>query len=278
MMLWTHKNGRFAPVKAFILALLVSPGLWLAARIALNDLGPRPFDELIHECGRFAVWCFMASLAVTPLRKLLEWPQIAPSRRHIGVAAFVYAFVHFLFYVMDQKFDLLKVGSEIVLRFYLTIGFVALLGFAVLAATSTDSAIRRMGNRRWNRLHKIVYGLGILILVHYLLQAKRAPDPATVQMGFFLWLMLYRLAALRIQKITPWMLLPLAAVAGLGAAALETGWFACCTSLPWDRVLQANLMPSFRTPPSYWVFGAALLVALIAFIRQQMKARRLAAA
>ena len=78
----------------------------------------------------------------------------------VGVAAFAYALAHLSLYIVDQKYDLLHVASEIVLRFYLTIGFVTLLGLGALAATSTDAMIKRLGAARWNRLHKIVYALG----------------------------------------------------------------------------------------------------------------------
>ena len=78
----------------------------------------------------------------------------------IGVGAFVYAACHITLYVADQMFDLWKVASEIVLRLYLTIGFTALLGLAALAITSTDGMVRRLGGKRWQRLHNIIYGIG----------------------------------------------------------------------------------------------------------------------
>ncbi|WP_204307690.1 ferric reductase-like transmembrane domain-containing protein, partial [Klebsiella pneumoniae] len=80
----------------------------------------------------------LVSLAVTPFRYALDWPKLILVRRMVGVAALAYVVIHLGLYVVDQGYDLAKVTSEIVRRFYLTIGFVALVGLAVLAATSTD--------------------------------------------------------------------------------------------------------------------------------------------
>src|SRR5437773_12322645 len=88
-------------------------------------------------------------------------------RRMIGVGAFCYATAHILLYTTDQMFDLAKVASEIVLRLYLTIGFTALVGLSALAATSTDGMVRRLGPRRWQGLHQVVYGIALLALIHF---------------------------------------------------------------------------------------------------------------
>ena len=94
------------------------------------------------------------SLAVSPARRLFAAPKLINMRRTLGVTAFCYALLHLTLYVVEQKYDLAKVLSEIVLRIYLTIGFIALIGLIALAATSTDGMIRRLGAQRWNRLHQ----------------------------------------------------------------------------------------------------------------------------
>ncbi|MBP7063572.1 sulfite oxidase heme-binding subunit YedZ [Ferrovibrio sp.] len=264
---WHERDGRLSPLKAACFLLLWLPGLWLAWRILADDLGPRPLDELIHETGRWAVWLLLGSLAVTPLRRLLDWPALIKLRRQIGVAALAYVLAHLVLYVLDQKGDLVKVASEIVLRFYLTIGFIALLGLSALGLTSFDAAIRRMGGKAWGRLHKLVYVIAVLALVHYLLQAKREIDPPLLQVGFFAWLMLYRLgyALGRLRRAgDAWALAPLAALA---AALAEVAWAACCTQLPWQRLWAANLMFDFRIAPSWLTLAVALLVALVAQAR-----------
>ena len=113
--------------------------------------------------GQWAVRLILLSLLVTPLRRVAQWPKLINVRRMVGVAAFAYALAHFTIYVvLDQKLDAAARRSEIVLRFYLTIGFVALLGLTRSAATSTDAMIRRLGGQRWNRLHKLIYVIAAL--------------------------------------------------------------------------------------------------------------------
>jgi sulfoxide reductase heme-binding subunit YedZ len=129
---------------------------------------------------------------VTPLRTLWRWPKLVSVRRMLGVAAFCYAAIHLSLYAVDQKLDLAKVASEIVLRFYLTIGFVALLGLAALAATSTDGMIRRLGGKAWQRLHWLVYPIALLAAIHFFLQSKQDVTEPTVMAGLGAWLLFWR--------------------------------------------------------------------------------------
>src|SRR5262249_39784048 len=119
-------------------------------------------------------------------RRLLSVPRM------IGVAAFANVFVHFLLYTADQAVDVPKIAGEIASRVYLTIGFTALLGLAALAATSTDAMIRRMGRVNWERLHRLVYAIGILAVIHYCFQSKLELWEPTWMAGLLGWLLLYR--------------------------------------------------------------------------------------
>ena len=134
-----EKSGRWSPEKivAFVAAFL--PALWLAWRASSDDLNPaRPVNEAIHFIGYWTVLFLVLSLAVTPARRLFNAPKLINLRRTLGVAAFCYAVLHLTLYFVQEKFDLAKVASEIALRFYLTLGFVALIGLTALAITSTD--------------------------------------------------------------------------------------------------------------------------------------------
>ena len=133
------------------------------------------------------------SLAVTPARRLFNAPKLINMRRTLGVTAFCYAVLHLTLYVVQEKYDLVKVASEIVLRIYLTIGFVALIGLIALAATSTDGMIKRLGGARWNRLHKLVYPIAILGIIHFLMQTKLDISESVMVAGFLFWLLGYRL-------------------------------------------------------------------------------------
>ena len=143
------------------LILLCLPALHLAWRWYADDLGARPVTETTHVTGDWTVVFLLCSLALTPARATLSWTPLVQIRRRIGVAAALYAGLHFLIYIADQKWDLIVVGLEIVRRFYLTIGFVTLLMLAALAITSTNGWQRRL-KRNWKRLHWLIYPAAVL--------------------------------------------------------------------------------------------------------------------
>jgi methionine sulfoxide reductase heme-binding subunit len=213
---WYDYNGRVSPLKSAVFVVLFAPALWTAAALAAGWLGARPLNEAIHQIGLWTIrWLFIA-LAITPLRHILQWPRLIILRRMVGVAAFAYACTHLTLYTADQAFDLAKVASEIALRIYLTIGFAALLGLATLAATSTDGMIRRVGPRRWQRLHRLVYAIALLAVVHYCMQSKLDLWEPIIMAGVYGWLMGYRLLARFVGVRGK---LPLAWVGALGLAA-----------------------------------------------------------
>jgi len=273
---WTDRSGKFSPLKAGVLAGACLPALWLAWQAASGalgsdgapgPLGARPVTEAIHQTGDWAIRFLWISLAVTPLRRIANWPKLIMVRRMLGVTALFYALAHFSLYIVDLKFDLLRVASEIALRFYLTIGFVALLGLVALGSTSTDAAIRRLGGN-WGRLHKIVYAIGLLAAFHFFIQSKADVFEPTLMAGFFLLLMFYRLAHWRGFSITsPLVLVAIAVLGGLGTAAVEYAWYGLATGIPPGRVLAANLQFSFSIRPAWWVLATGLGVAAIALAR-----------
>jgi len=190
---WLDRGGRFSPLKSIVFALLFAPGLWLAWRLAAGQLGPRPINEVILHTGLWTIRLLLITLAVTPLRQLLRWPQLVTVRRMIGVASFAYAAAHLTAFAADKAFDLGVVATEIVSRFYLTMGALALAGLAALAATSTDRMVHRLGGRNWRRLHRLVYAIGILAAVHFFLQSKLNVAEPIVMAGLLSWLLAYRL-------------------------------------------------------------------------------------
>ena len=191
MVPWRDRRGRLLPFKAAVLAAVFVPGLLTAFWLADGDLGARPVIEAIHETGLWAVRFLLIALAVTPLRAALDWGKLLLVRRMLGLTALAYAVAHFSLYIVDEGGNLLLVASEIVHRFYLTIGFVVLLGLIALGATSTDAAIRRMG-RWWKRLHRLSYPLGVLALLHYFIQSKANVSEPVFVAGLYVWLMLWR--------------------------------------------------------------------------------------
>lgn len=259
---WRDRHGRLVPIKAAVMLTLVLPGVVLLFWWATNMLGARPVHELILGCGLWTVRLVMISLAITPIRAVFDWPKLLLVRRMVGVAALAYGLAHLSLYIIDENFNVLTVASEIVRRFYLTIGFVALCGLAVLGATSTDAAVRRLGPR-WKRLHRTLYLLATLALLHYFIQSKANISEAVMFAGFFVWLMAWRIvpAAWQRKLVT---LAALGVVAAVATAWIEFAWYALATGInPW-RVLAASETLRFGLRPAHWVALVGLGVVLLA--------------
>ena len=145
---WRDASGRLSALRIVALLFLSVPVVIAIYDFNTEGYGARPLNNVIHRTGYWALIFLMVSLAITPLRRIGRFGKLLDVRRMIGVGAFVYAAAHILLYVADQMFDLRKVASEIVLRLYLTIGFVALLGLTALGrSTSTDGMVRRLGGQ-----------------------------------------------------------------------------------------------------------------------------------
>ncbi|HEX7091801.1 MAG TPA: protein-methionine-sulfoxide reductase heme-binding subunit MsrQ [Longimicrobiales bacterium] len=159
-------------VKPLLWVLCLTPAALLAQDAFTGGLGVNPIEEVTHRTGRWALTLLLATLAVTPVRRLTGWNQAVQLRRPLGLFAFAYAVLHFLTYiVLDQFFAWDAIIEDIAERPYITAGFAAFLLLIPLAATSTRAAIRRLG-RNWGRLHRLVYvaaGLGVL---HFLWLVK----------------------------------------------------------------------------------------------------------
>jgi len=277
-----EKSGRWSPEKIVAFVGVCLPALWLAWRAWSGDLSPaRPLNDAIHSSGNYAIWLVVISLTITPARRLFMAPKLINMRRILGVAAFCYALFHFTLYIADQKFDLVKVASEIALRFYLTIGFVALSGLIALAATSTDGMIKRLGGPRWNNLHKIVYAIAVLGIIHFLLQTKLDISESIMAAGFLVWLLGYRLLHRYVGEVTPAWHLVGSMMATALAAVGETAWYALGTGVAAWRVFSANLDWDMAPRPAHWVLVVGVGVTLASFLwslpLQPGKARRTSA-
>ncbi|GAC1341010.1 MAG: hypothetical protein NVSMB18_12200 [Acetobacteraceae bacterium] len=262
---WTDKKGRLHPLRAIVFVLLLAPAAWLAFRYVGDMLGPRALNALIHGTGYWAAMFLLASLVIRPAKAILAAPSLLVVRRMIGNAALAYASIHLLLYITDQKWQLLHVASEITLRFYLTIGFVTLLGLVTLGATSTDGWVRRLGPA-WKRLHRIAYGLAALAVIHYTLQTKADISLPLLTAGIYTWLMLWRAMPAGRDR-GPLALLLLAVAASLVTAAAEWLWFRFATHIDPARVLTAELDPSYGLHPAGQILALGLLVVAAAQLR-----------
>lgn len=262
---WRDRHGRFLPLKAVVLFAGCVPGAVLTFWWATGALGGRPVIEVIHGAGDWAIRFLLISLAITPAARALNWPRVLLVRRIVGLTALAYAVAHLCLYVVDQNFNLLVVVSEILRRFYLTIGFVTLLGLGVLGTTSTDGWTRYLG-RWWKRLHRASYVLAVVALLHYFIQSKSNVSEPVFMSGIFVWLMLWRALPMSWQR-NPIAQLALSLVAAVAAVGIEFGWYALATGInPW-RVLAASETIYFGLRPAHYVALAGLAVPLLAGLR-----------
>jgi methionine sulfoxide reductase heme-binding subunit len=271
---WFDRTGRFSPFKCAVLCCVVAPAIWIAVEAWQDWLGPRPVTEAIHQSGLWAIRLLAAGLAVTPLRLTSRWLKFNNARRILGVAAAAYALLHFLLYNLDQHFDLPHVAAEIVLRIYLTIGFLTFVGLGVLAATSTDAMIRRLGSQKWDRLHQLVYPLVTLATVHFFMQSKLDVSEPIIMAGIFALLLMHRLVQRTIGDLGPLGLAIFVAMVALATALGEALWYAFSTGAPLAMVLSADLDFSYTIRPVWYVLGSGGLLVLARLARPLIGAKR----
>ena len=253
---------------------LCLPALELAWRWYNGDLEPRPVTLATHSTGDWAVIFLMLSLAMTPARALFDWMPLVQIRRRIGVAAALYAGAHFLIYVLDQKWNLGVVATEIIKRFYLTIGFVTLLMLVVLAITSTDGWQKRL-RRNWKRLHWLIYPAAAIAIIHFFIQSKVKIGEPAFTAGLFAWLMLWRVLPPRLQRGYLGLVL-LGVSATLATVVFEATWYWLVNGRDPIVALLANLDPELVFRPAQKVLIASLLViAAVALRRLALTANKL---
>ncbi len=266
-MLWNDRHGRFSPLKCATLGLAFAPAVIIAFWFFTGALQPLSVKNALHLVGDWAVRFLLLTLALTPLQRLFNYSKIALIRRMLGVTAFSYATAHFILYLIFVKWNLAFATSEIINRFYLTIGFVTLLGLSALAATSFDAALRKLGTK-WKMLHRIVYGLAVLALFHYYLQSKIDVSAATLMAGLFFLAMTIRLMIARRMALSAPALCGAALIASALTALTEFTWYGLATGVNPMRVFMANFMVSHGLRPAPTILLVGLAVAVLASVRQ----------
>ena len=269
-----ERSGRWSPAKivAFVAALL--PAAWIAYQAAADELGARPVTEAIHQAGDWALRFLLITLAITPAQRIFVYPRLVLARRTLGVASAGYALLHFSLYVLDQHFDIFKVASEIVLRIYLTIGAFALAGLIALASTSTDAAISRLGSGRWHAIHRFVYAIAVVAVVHFFIQSKLNTYQPVLMAGFLIWLLVYRILYRRNGHVSPLHLVILAIGTASVTAVGEAILYFLTSGVDARLVLLAHFDVEMEVRPAWWVLAAGLAVAAVAFWRQKPARQR----
>ncbi len=158
--------SRAAKPLLFVAAL--APLLWLVYGAAAYKLGPNPAEALIRSSGDWTLRLLCLTLAVTPLRQWTGWHALVRFRRMLGLFTAFYGFIHFLCYAwLDMGFEPVPIVKDIAKRPFILVGTSALLLMLPLAATSFNRAIRLLGPQRWQALHRAVYAVALLALLHF---------------------------------------------------------------------------------------------------------------
>ena len=159
-------NARAAKPLVFLAALL--PAAWLLLGAIAGQLGPNPAEALVRSTGDWTLRLLCVALAVTPVRVSFGLPPLARLRRMMGLFVFFFAVLHALAYSwLDKGFELAEIAVDIAKRPFILVGFVSLLLLSLLAATSWNGAVRRLGAQRWQRLHRAVYLVAGLAILHF---------------------------------------------------------------------------------------------------------------
>jgi len=159
-------RSRWTKVAIFLLCL--APCARLGYRCYTGDLTPNPIEFITHFTGDWAIRLVVATLAISPLRKLLHWPDLIRFRRMLGLFAFFYASLHFTtWFAIDKGFDTHEILDDFTKRRFIIAGLTAYVCMIPLAITSTKGWIRRLGGKRWQKLHRLVYVTGVAVVVHY---------------------------------------------------------------------------------------------------------------
>ncbi|MBY4898342.1 protein-methionine-sulfoxide reductase heme-binding subunit MsrQ [Cupriavidus sp. AU9028] len=163
---WSATQVRGLKAAIWLLALL--PFARLLYLGATGQFGPNPLEFVTRSTGTWALVLLCVTLAVTPLRRLTGWTGLLRLRRLLGLFAFFYAAQHFLLWLaVDRGFDLGSVGADVLKRPFITVGFAAFVLMLLLAATSPHAMVRRLGGRRWQALHRSIYAIAVLVILHY---------------------------------------------------------------------------------------------------------------
>jgi sulfoxide reductase heme-binding subunit YedZ len=196
---------QLAALKAAIFIACLAPLAQLVWLGFADGLGANPIEFITRHLGTWTLNFLLITLAVTPLRHLSGWHWLIRLRRMLGLYAFFYALLHFLTYLwLDQFFDWTSIVKDIAKRPFITAGFTAFVLLIPLAATSSAAMVRRLGGRRWTQLHRSVYAIAIIGVIHYWWLVKKdvtLPLLYVVLLGILLGFRALRLARERQRQL-----------------------------------------------------------------------------
>ncbi|MGH6662147.1 MAG: sulfite oxidase heme-binding subunit YedZ [Rhodospirillales bacterium] len=188
--------------KPIVFTAALLPLVWLAWVVTTSDLGPKgplganPIEYVNRHLGDWAIRFLLMALAVTPFSGVTGWTQLVRFRRMLGLYAFFYVCLHMSSYVgLDQFFDWRAIWKDIVKRNYITVGMLTFVMLLPLAITSTKGMVKRLGGKRWTKLHRLVYPAGIAACFHFYMMRKGVQLEPIVYALICTALLGYRVAA-----------------------------------------------------------------------------------
>ncbi len=198
------KSKPYRWLKPLALAAGLTPLAVITTRFFLGALGANPIVLALNQMGLWTLILLLACLTCTPLKILFDWNWPPRIRRVLGLLTFFYGFVHFGIYVgLDQGLAWDEIWKDLVKRKFMTVGFLALVLMAPLAITSTNKMIKRMGFRRWKRLHRLTYVAAAAAIVHFVWRVKADLREPLIYAGVLLALLLVRVGAFLRERAAP---------------------------------------------------------------------------
>ncbi len=190
-------------LKAIVFLVCLLPFVLLTVSVLTNSITGEPVETMTHITGEWALRFLLITLAVTPIRRLFNFPDLIKFRRMFGLYAFFYAFCHLLIYIVfDQFFDWGEILDDILERKYIFAGMLALVLMIPLAITSTNGWVKRMGGKNWRKLHKLVYLIGIAAVTHFIWLVKADYTEPAIYALILTILLVYRIVVHRKKKLT----------------------------------------------------------------------------
>ncbi|MBU3722056.1 MAG: sulfoxide reductase heme-binding subunit YedZ [Limnohabitans sp.] len=163
------RNRLRQPLAKWVLVVLsLVPFAYLCAGVYFDSLGPNPAEYLIRASGDLTLRFLCITLLITPLRIITQWPEWLLFRRSLGLLTFFYACIHALCYsLLDMSWAWDEIAQDIVKRPFIAVGVAGMMLLTALAATSFNAAVKVMGAKRWRQLHRAVYGIAVLAILHF---------------------------------------------------------------------------------------------------------------
>ncbi|MFW5450918.1 MAG: sulfite oxidase heme-binding subunit YedZ [Methylophagaceae bacterium] len=179
-------------ISVFISSLF--PAFWLVYALFSNQLGANPIEALTRDTGLWALRFLWLTLLITPLQWSTGINMFVSIRRMLGLYVFFYALIHMLLYLwLDQFFDIDEIIKDIIKRPFITIGFFTFSSLLILATTSNNAMVKRLGGRRWKKLHRLTYFIAVAACVHFYMLVKQDKEEPLVYIGLLAILLGIRL-------------------------------------------------------------------------------------